>query len=104
MQKGITREIGNDAEAVDPMEMKLLKDIVDDFAAKWRKGTMEVLESRNPQLLQELSRHESRIDSLLLLSRKPKQLVKQLHEELAAYKKTAEMCMVYADRHLPPKK
>ena len=104
MQKGMTREIENDVEAVDPMELKLLKDTVDGFADKWRAGTMDILETRNPQLLQELKRHESSIDSLLLLSRKPKQLIKQLHDELAAYKKTAEMCMLYADRHLPPKK
>jgi hypothetical protein len=63
------------------------------------EGTADVLNERNPDLLTELTKLESVLDSLLAIPNKPPVLKKQWASALAQYEKTAMLCVTYAKRH-----
>lgn len=65
----------------------------------WLAGTYEVLKARNPDLLSEMDKAESVIDSLLVIPSWPPVLRKQWGTALANYETTAMQCVTYAKRH-----
>lgn len=71
----------------------------DRIASAWLEGTADVLTKRNPDLLSELTKLESMLDSLLIIPNKPPVLKKQWSSALAQYEKTAMLCVTYAKRH-----
>lgn len=80
-------------------EAKEYRAAQDRLAAVWPEGVNELLERKNPELLGELSRLESVIDSLIVIPNKPTALRKQWNQVLADYEKTAMLCVSYTRRH-----
>ena len=82
------------------MELGELQEVRDRLGAVWIGGVLEVLQTRNQELLRELNKLESVIDSLLVIRNKPPTLRKQWLGALAEYETTAALCVTYAKRHL----
>jgi hypothetical protein len=70
----------------------------------WLTGVYDILKQRNPELLEELNRLESVMDSLLAIPNKPASLRSHWRDTLEQYEKTAMLCVTYAKRHLPATK
>lgn len=87
----------NEVDLVGLEEFKKLAARVGD---RWRVGTLEVLRQRNPELIQKMEALETQIDSLLLITPKPKELKKRYADLLEQYEQTINMAIAYADRHL----
>ena len=68
-------------------------------ASTWPKDTVEILEQRNPTLLEKLGKTEKVLESLLYIQNKPKQIKKEFDSALADFEKTASLCGQYAARH-----
>ena len=85
----------------NPVETKKFRDIVDRVSSKWKNGTVEILEQRNPSLLKELHSAYDIIDSLMAIPEKPSTLKRQLTDAFDRYEKVAMACIAYACRHLP---
>jgi len=85
---------------LDEAASRELNEIKDRIAAVWLDGTLDVLTRRNPELLEELNRLESVLDSLLVIPSWPIPIRKQWRVALADYEKTAMLCVTYARRHL----
>ena len=85
---------------LDKEALQELRAAHDRIAEVWPAGTHDVLTQRNPDLLTELDRAESVLDSLLVIPNWPPALRKQWCAALAEYEKTAMLCVTYAKRHL----
>lgn len=76
----------------------------DRVADKWRAGTLEVLRTKNSELLEKLNNLENQIDSLLKIELDhkgmPKELRKEWRETLDKYEQVANCAIAYANRHL----
>ena len=79
--------------------MQEFQDAQDRLRAVWPSGVNEILSARNPALLNELTKIEGVVESLLAIPNKPAPLRKQWREAIEQYEKTAMLCVVYAKRH-----
>lgn len=86
---------------VDSGALQELRMVSDKVTLAWTDGIEEVLTKRNPELLTELGRLESVLNSLLVIPNWPTPLRKQWRDTLASYEKTAMQCITYGRRHLP---
>lgn len=87
-------------ESSDKEALKELRAVCGRIGDIWPEGAQEVLIQRNPNLLAELDRSESVLDSLLVIPNWPSPIRKQWREALAEYEKTATQCVTYAKRHM----
>jgi hypothetical protein len=60
-----------------------------------------VLKVKNPELLEKMDKIESRLNSLLAIAGKPKELEKKQAETLDEYERAVNIAIAYAARHLP---
>lgn len=88
-----------DRVEVDPEGLKELKVVRDRIAEKWRAGTFDILQQKNPELLRKFDNLESQIDSLLILTNKTREIKKKWAAVLSEYEKVALMCITFASRH-----
>lgn len=84
-----------DVEALDAFSA-----VCSGFEGRWQEGTHGVLQERNPALLDELTRLETVINSLIRLPVKPKILQKQFRDALDRYAVVSNDCISYASRHI----
>ena len=84
----------------DPEGMKQLAELRDRIADRWLPGTSDVLRSRNPELLDKIKNVESRLNSLLVIADKPKELRTKLKDTLDDYERVCNQAIAYAARHL----
>lgn len=85
---------------IDEEAYKEFKAAHDRISIKWIDGASEIIKSKNPQLLEELDRTLSVLDSLIAIPDKPASIRKQWRETLAMYEKVADQCVIYAKRHM----
>lgn len=69
-------------------------------ATKWRTGTNDLLAEKNVELLDKIRSLESRVESMLLIPNKPKDLKKRWLELLNEYERALNQAIAYASRHL----
>lgn len=87
--------------SLDEGAIQELSAVQDRLASVWPNGVNEILQQRNPELLAELTRLESVMDSLLAIPNKPASLRSHWRDTLEQYEKTSMLCITYAKRHLP---
>ena len=85
---------------LDEGALKELREAYGRIDSVWPEGVIEVLTKRNPDLLSELNRLYSVLESLLIIPHWPAPIRKQWKQALADYEKTAMQCVTYAKRHL----
>lgn len=96
--KGTKGPISSEDHDVEGLkELLVLRDRV---ATKWRSGTNDLLAARNVELLERIKSFESRVDSMLRIPVKPKDLKKRWAELLNDYERTLNQAVAYASRHL----
>ena len=83
----------------DPEGMELLWEVEDRIAPRWRLRTLSILQERNQELLRRLEVADIKVNSLLVIKDKPKELQKRLKDALVEYENVYNLAIAYAARH-----
>ena len=81
------------------VEYKEFLAVRDRIAEKWRAGTFDILQQKNPELLRRYDSLENQIDSLLVRADKSREFRKEWAAVVSEYEKTAMMAVAFAARH-----
>jgi len=92
-------ETPREDEEIDKKGRAAFDEATDRIATIWTTEIFDILKERNPDLLDQMTRLEGEIDSLIVIPVKPKALNKQLKDALAKYEQVANDCVQYAARH-----
>ena len=69
------------------------------ISTKFPSGAMEILQTKNPEILKKINRLESNINSLVALNNKPKELKKDLANAMVEYERVWDIAIAYVFRH-----
>lgn len=91
--------VQNEAD-LDTEGMAKLREVFDRIGDRWPDKGFDVLRARNKPLLERITNLESHLNSLLLITNKPKALQKEFKAKLEEYERTVEMGIQYVNRHI----
>ena len=90
----------SDTNLFDVEGLKAVQELHERASIKWHAGTNDLLAARNVELLDKIRSFENRIESMLRIPNKPKDLNKRWLELLNEYERTLNQAIAYASRHL----
>lgn len=84
--------------ALDRKAHAVFKVIVDRIGERWPEGTMDTVKKDNSTLYEKFQRMEDRVNSLIHMKQKPRELGKRCKEVFNEYERVANCCIAYAQR------